>query len=83
MLDILPNFDTFTNPLLKMEGPGHALFQKLYSDNINLYLAQKDAWIFVCNIICSKKQTERSLKKTVSFKEQMVSENKYPSSLLC
>ena len=32
MLDILPNCDTFTNSLLKMEGPGHALFQKLYSD---------------------------------------------------
>ena len=50
--------------------------------NNSLHLARKYAGIFVRDIICSEKRTvfrERSSRKTVSFEEQIMPKDKYPS----
>ena len=54
------------------------------SESISLYLARKCTLIFVCGHFCFEKWTvfwTPCSRKTVSFQEQIMSKNKYPTLL--
>ena len=77
-----PQMEAILFVILQIFFTTHAVLKIGGYINNSLNLARKYARIFVRDIICSEKGTvfrERSSRKTVSFEEQIMSKDKYPS----